>query len=208
MLQICASLAEAHENGLVHRDIKPANVYLCQYGLIADFVKVLDFGLVKVRHGSATPLADASVTAENTLQGTPAFMAPEQVSGKHEIGPHTDVYALGCVAYWMLTGRLLFEGATAIAVVLSHLDQAPPRPSEHAPGPVPEALEQVLLDCLAKDPAARPKNMQVLAVRLSSIAFEEAWTQERASHWWVTHAPDVAARRISSWAAARKPSAA
>lgn len=206
MLQVCASLAEAHENGLIHRDIKPANIYLCQYGLTADFVKVLDFGLVKAPRGASSTLTDLTVTAENTLQGTPSFMAPEQISGKHEVGPAADVYALGCVAYWMLTGKLVFQAPTAIAMVMSHLDKQPARASEQAPGPIPEALDQLLLDCLAKDPAARPSSMQTLAARLSGLSFELPWTQERASEWWLSNAPEVAARRISSWA--RKPSAA
>jgi serine/threonine-protein kinase len=106
----------------------------------------------------------------------------------------------------MLTGELVFQAATAIAMVLCHLDKEPPAVSERTPGSVPEPLDRLLLQCLAKDPAARPASMQELAVRLSALSFELPWDQERANEWWLRNAPEVAARRISSWA--RKPSAA
>ena len=124
--QVCASLAEAHAQGLVHRDVKPANIHLCRMGLEHDFVKVLDFGIVKSR---GHPMeGHALATAADKIIGTPAFMPPEMAAGDTVDG-RADIYGLGCVAYWLLTGRLVFDGETAYQVVAQHLNAAPQPPS-------------------------------------------------------------------------------
>jgi serine/threonine-protein kinase len=192
--QACASLAEAHENDLVHRDVKPANIFVCQYGLSADFVKVLDFGLVKMDSRFTEFPADALVTAEDAITGTPAFLAPELVSRNHKVGPASDIYSLGCVAYWLLTGGYVFEGKSSVAMVLGDLTTSP-------------LLDDLVLACLAKDPGARPASMLIVAERLAAIPLKEPWDQARANKWWLAHAPDIARRRTSIPAKA-PPSAA
>lgn len=167
--QACASLAEAHARGIMHRDIKPANIYLCRRALEHDVVKVLDFGLVR-HFVSETAAAQALVTHPDLIAGTPAYLAPEITMGGVADG-RADIYALGCVAFWLLTGRLVFEAATLTAMLVAHAREAPPRPSNVAEFPVPEALDQLVLDCLAKDPAARPQSAEVLAERLATVHF-------------------------------------
>jgi serine/threonine-protein kinase len=190
-----ASLAEAHANGLIHRDVKPANVYVCQYGLVSDFIKVLDFGLVKTQPGGAS--GAEFQTLEEAVKGTPAFMSPEQIMGNAPVGPASDVYALGCVAYWLLTGRLPFDDKSVLAVMAQHVTLPPPPPSDASPSPVPAALEAIVKDCMAKDPKARPESMQVLHERLRLVAVEHPWNQEQAVEWWRAHAPEVLVRRNS-----------
>jgi serine/threonine-protein kinase len=185
--QACDSLAEAHHRGLVHRDIKPANIYLCRMGLQHDFVKVLDFGLVKSddRFSDQTLLTSPEVTT-----GTPAFMAPE-VALSEAVDGRTDIYALGCVGYWMLTGRLVFEADNAIQMVAHHLQTPPVPPSRRSELDIPPALEQIILHCLAKSPGDRPATSQQLARMLSQVNGKPAWEEEQASRWWATHAPEV-----------------
>jgi serine/threonine-protein kinase len=161
--QVCASLDDAHNSDLVHQDIKPANIFLCQKGQHRDFVKVLDFGLVKLR--GETP-RDVKVTADETLEGTPAFLSPEAITGKTEVDARSDLYALGCVAYWLLTGRLVFEAKDRMQMVVSHATATPSAPSKHAPGSIPPWLDQVVLSCLAKNPAERPQSALELMRRL------------------------------------------
>jgi serine/threonine-protein kinase len=193
LMGAAASLAEAHANGLVHRDVKPANVYVCQYGLVSDFVKVLDFGLAKAQRGG--PAGEQFQTLEEGIKGTPAFMSPEQIVGSAPVGPPTDIYALGCVAYWLLAGRLPFEDKSALAVMAQHVTLPPPPPSRSSPTPLPPALEKLVFDCMAKEPKARPESMQVLHERLRLLALEHPWDQERAGEWWRLHAPDVFSRK-------------
>jgi serine/threonine-protein kinase len=192
LMGAAASLAEAHANGLVHRDVKPANIYVCQYGLDSDFVKVLDFGLAKARPGG--PAGAQFQTLEEGIKGTPAFMSPEQIMGTAPVGPASDMYALGCVAYWLLTGRLPFDDKSALAVMAQHVSLPPPPPSQAAPGPLPQALEKLVSDCMAKDPKNRPESMQVLLERLTLLALEDPWDQKRAVEWWRVHAPEVFSR--------------
>jgi serine/threonine-protein kinase len=186
--QICHSLAEAEANGLVHRDIKPANVFVCRYGGESDFVKVLDFGIVKA---SQTATLDTGIlaTRENVLQGTPAFIAPEQALGNLEIDNRADIYATGCVAYWLVTGELVFTADTAIGVLLHHAHTVPTPPSERSELPIPPALDHLIMACLAKDPARRPQSARELSRRLGEIASPSAWSDERASDWWARHEP-------------------
>lgn len=180
--QVCDSLGEAHANGLVHRDIKPSNMYVCRYGRAVDFVKVLDFGLVKPRHAGATQL-----TAEQVVSGTPAFMAPEQVLGAKEADARSDLYALGCVAHWLLTGRYVFDGANAIHVMMEHVRATPLPPSKRTELPITPALDQLVLACLEKDPANRPQSADEIADALAGVSTNGSWTQERAHQWWALH---------------------
>jgi serine/threonine-protein kinase len=191
--QVCHSLGEAHASGLIHRDIKGANVFACRYGLEADFIKVLDFGLVKSQQEPSG--TDLKLTAENVAGGTPAFMAPEQVLGNRPVDGRTDMYAVGCVAYWLLTGKLVFEGETAMKVMVDHAQTPPVPPSQRTELEIPASLESVILSCLEKDRERRPQNAEELSERLAACAVElPSWTPERARRWWDTHRPGVAAQ--------------
>jgi eukaryotic-like serine/threonine-protein kinase len=187
--QLCHSLAEAESRGLVHRDIKPANVFVCRYGGDFDFVKVLDFGIVKVTHGDASPNVGVTMTQENVLRGTPAFIAPEQVLAQGEIDIRADLYAAGCVAYWLLTAELVFKADTAIGIMMHHAQSAPIPPSERTELPIPPELDRLVMSCLEKDPARRPQTARALSERLSTIEVAAPWTDERARQWWLRHEP-------------------
>jgi serine/threonine-protein kinase len=177
--QACHSLAEAHAAGLVHRDIKPANLHIGRLGLDYDFVKVLDFGLVKRQDGSER---DMQLTAPEAISGTPAYMAPEMASGQ-PVDSRADLYALGCVGYYLVTGQRIFEGMHPMQVLVQHLQSEPVRPSERLGRPVPSALEGLLMHCLAKSPADRPRGAAWLAEALGAAGAEE-WTQADARRWW------------------------
>jgi serine/threonine-protein kinase len=187
LLQMCHSLSEANSCGLVHRDIKPANIFLCRYGEDLDFVKVLDFGIVKTT-GEATT-AHTALTRAMAVHGTPAFMAPEQALGSANIDGRADIYATGCVAHWLLTGQRVFDGDTPMSLLIDHAHTPPRRPSSRTDRWIPPELDDLVLDCLAKDPASRPQTARELAKRLSSIKTPEAWTADRARQWWDEHVP-------------------
>jgi serine/threonine-protein kinase len=182
--QVCHSLSEAQSCGLVHRDIKPANIFLCRYGEEYDFVKVLDFGIV----GSARNAADPTAvhTQEHAVRGTPAFIAPEQAMGK-EVDGRADIYATGCLAYWFLTGQLVFTGETPMALLMQHAKTAPAPPSTRTELRVPRGLDDLVLSCLAKEPADRPQSARELSLRLAQLNDASPWTQDRAHSWWITH---------------------
>jgi serine/threonine-protein kinase len=194
--QVCHSLSEAESSGLVHRDIKPANIFLCRYGEDCDFVKVLDFGIVKAANAAAD--TDSPLTREHSIRGTPAFIAPEQALGGRVLDGRADIYATGCVAYWLLTGQLVFTAKTPMALLLEHAHTPPLPPSARAELPVPAALDDLVLSCLAKEPAARPQSAKELSSRLAGIACANQWTDDRAREWWAMHrpAPPHAAARI------------
>jgi serine/threonine-protein kinase len=195
LLQVCDSLAEAHERGLIHRDIKPSNVCLSHYGSRVDLVKVLDFGLAR-----STDLArtDVQLTGEATVLGTPAFMAPEQIVGTPAVGPRTDLYSLGCVAYWLVTGQLVFEGRRPIEVLTHHMSSPPVPPSRRSELEIPEALDRIILTCLEKDPNNRPESADALAKRLTAVLQPlPPWTAERAQQWWDRHARIELAPKLS-----------
>lgn len=179
--QLCRSLAEAHHRGLVHRDVKPTNVFVTRLGLESDFVKVLDFGLVKRVN------EDHRVTREGVTTGTPAYMAPEMVSGG-EIDGRTDVYCVGAVGYWLLTGQLLFPAKTSLAMALAQMNDKPAPPSARTELAVPPALEAVILQCLEKAPDRRPQSAEEL-IRLLDRAVPQPWTAENADKWWRTNQP-------------------
>jgi serine/threonine-protein kinase len=185
--QACDSLAEAHSMGMVHRDIKPANIYSCRIGLDYDFVKVLDFGLVKPPE-AATAKA-AKLTADSVTTGTPAYMPPEVALGR-DIDHRADLYSLGCVAYWLVTRELVFTGETPVEVVIQHAREKPIAPSQRTELNVPQELDEVILWCLEKKPDARPAGASDLKARLQKLDFAAAWTQTRAESWWQEHRPE------------------
>jgi serine/threonine-protein kinase len=189
--QACASLAEAHHRGLVHRDIKPANLYLCQRGMEHDVVKVLDFGIVKKVVSDDEPAA-RELTRAHEVAGTPDFMAPEIAMGAGNVDGRADLYALGCVAFWLLTGRPVFEETTPMAAIIAHVQRQPIPPSTATEFEVPAALDQIILDLLAKDPGARPANADVLSARLAAISFARPWTEQSALRWWDAYRPSSA----------------
>jgi eukaryotic-like serine/threonine-protein kinase len=185
--QVCHSLSEAESCGLVHRDIKPANIFLCRYGEEFDFVKVLDFGIVKPTHESAE--TGVSLTRELSVHGTPAYIAPEQALGDASLDGRADIYAAGCVGYWLLTGQLVFEAATPMALLMHHTQTAPLPPSARTELPIPDALDRLILSCLAKDRALRPQTARELSRRLGEIDGVGVWTEEMARDWWGRHWP-------------------
>jgi hypothetical protein len=178
--QVCDSLEEAHARGLVHRDIKPANIHLGRVGMQDDFVKVLDFGLVKP---ATVPLSEQTMaTAAGATPGTPAYMAPEMSLGEPVDG-RADLYALGCVGYYLLTGQLVFEGDNVFQVVVKHLQEPPVPPSQRTTLPIPAALDTVILACLVKSPADRMRSAAELRRALSTVDLP-AWAGEDAARWW------------------------
>jgi hypothetical protein len=187
--QVCSSLQDAHGNGLVHRDIKPANVVVSRAGTTFDFAKVLDFGLVKLDSPRESGGDAVKLTSEGSASGTPAFMAPEVVLGVVDTDHRVDLYALGCVAYWLLTGKLIFEGRSVVEVMFHHAHTAPRRPSVASELPIPAPLEDLVMECLEKDPARRPPSAEAVSTRLAAVPLDPAWTAERAERWWVMHRP-------------------
>ena len=190
--QVCDSLDEAHSYGLVHRDIKPANIHLGRVGRKHDFVKVMDFGLVKavadVNHEDAL----ATIPGQMAL-GTPAYMSPEMALGE-QVDARTDIYALGCVAYFLLTGELVFGGENTVNLIAKHLKSEPVPPSQRTTQPIPSALERLIMKTLAKDPANRPQSAKELAEALSWVP-TDAWGEPQASQWWDQHSGQAPAVR-------------
>ncbi|MGD2136330.1 MAG: serine/threonine-protein kinase [Gemmatimonadales bacterium] len=189
--QACHSLAEAHAAGLIHRDIKPTNLFTCRVALEADFVKVLDFGLAKPSPGSGG--SEVRLTAPEITLGTPAYMAPELARGE-EVDHRIDIYAVGCVAYWLLTGRLVFEASTPMRMMMAHVNEMPEPPSRHSEIAVPDELEDLVLQCIEKDPDRRPADAEALSYALSSCHVGEEWTPEAAWRWWSTNLPELGVR--------------
>lgn len=197
LLQVCHSLAEAHQVGLVHRDITPANIFVCRYGRDVDFVKVLDFGLVKpkARRGGD----ESGFSRADRVGGTPAFMSPEQALADRPIDGRSDLYAIGCVAYWLLTGTLVFQKNTPTALAVAHAQAVPDPPSMRTELPIPPSLDGLVLECLAKSPADRPASADDLTQRLESLTDVPRWGRTQARAWWDTHAPvDLARRRATA----------
>jgi eukaryotic-like serine/threonine-protein kinase len=189
--QVCHSLADAHSRGLVHGDVTPANIYVCRMGLDYDFVKVLDFGLVK----SAGRRATAHAGARSVMTGTPAFMAPEIVLGA-AIDQRADVYAIGCVAYYLLTGQPVFEADTAGDLFALHLRAKPTPPSRRSELPIPADLDALVLACLAKDPRRRPQDAAAVLDMLTRCAAREPWDNALARAWWERHLVELTGPRL------------
>ena len=175
--QVCASLAEAHDHGLIHRDIKPANIMLCQHGGIHDFAKLLDFGI-------AQELASEGEEAGGRMLGTPAFMAPEAIRSPEDMDGRSDLYALGCVGYYLLTGMTVFDAVGQRNMLRAHLDLSPVPPSKRIERRLSPDLEKLILRCLAKDKADRPGNARELAVALAECRVNDEWRPGDMAAWW------------------------
>jgi serine/threonine protein kinase len=187
--QACSSLVEAHERGLVHRDIKPANLFVTALGSDFDVLKVLDFGVVKATLAETTP----HLTQPGRAQGTPAFMAPELALGEPDLDGRADLYSLGCVAFWMLTGMLVFEGDNAARMIMDHVQTPPRAPSSCSELEVPPALDEIVLRCLAKEPGERFRSAADLRDALGAVSPRSPWTESRAREWWLAHGSELLA---------------
>jgi serine/threonine protein kinase len=190
--QICDSLQEAHRAGLIHRDIKPANIILCERGGVPDFVKVLDFGLV--RHYGASNKDKTQVTMTSTVSGTPQFLAPEAIRNPDDADPRSDIYAIGAVGYFLVTGHYVFEGQSMMEIFEKHLTQAPVPPSEKAGTAMDPALEALLLQCLSKDLSQRPHSVAEMAEQLGQCEGTPPWTLNDRVNWWAEY------RQSQQWA--------
>jgi hypothetical protein len=189
LVEVCGALAEAHDLGLVHRDVKPANILVAPRRNEHEFAKIVDFGLVK--NIQTEPTAN-TVSAVNTITGTPLYMSPEAIRDPENIDGRSDLYALGAVAWFLLVGRPVFEGENIVAVCSQHLHEPPRSPSSELGSPVPPDLEAVVLACLAKDRSARPADARELRRMLLACECASRWTAERARSFWQS---DFAARR-------------
>jgi eukaryotic-like serine/threonine-protein kinase len=191
--QACHSLGEAHASGLIHRDVKPANIFACRLGPDVDFVKVLDFGLVK----RAEQTESTQLTGEHGTAGTPAYMAPEMALGQGDVDSRADLYALGCVAYWLLTGETVFTGETPMATLIAHVQSTPVPPSQRTEIYIPPALDDLVLACLAKDPADRPQTADDLDRRLAASIPGSSWRVDDAREWWLRNHPSSVASQVA-----------
>jgi serine/threonine-protein kinase len=183
--QACLSLAEAHAAGLVHRDIKPSNLVASRMGVQLDFIKVLDFGLVK----GFDRAEQTMLTQPHMTTGTPAFIAPELALGEPHVDGRADIYALGCVLYWLLTGQLVFPGDNPVKMLHQHVSELPVPPSRRSELAIPAELEALVMSCLAKQPEGRPVTVVELSERLDAVPLTTSWTEERIRRWWDTHLP-------------------
>lgn len=183
MIQVCGSLAEAHRMGLVHRDLKPANIFVAILGGQCDVAKVLDFGLVK----QDQPSDGRQLTMDYTVSGTPTYMSPEQAKGKRDIDGRADLYSLGAVMYYVLTGHPPFERDSAMSLMVAQVTEAVRPLRELAPG-VPADLEAVVMRCLAKSPADRYEDASVLRDALAACRCAANWNQPQAEQWWLSQA--------------------
>ena len=191
--QVCHSLAEAHARGMVHRDVKPANIFLCRMGLEFDFIKVLDFGLVKTREqDKATDVTETPVTGQQQLIGTPAYMSPEMILGRPDVDRRADVYGIGCVAFYLLTGTHVFDG-NHMQVLLDHMHTEPPSPSKRLGAVLPGEVDAFVLDCLRKNPADRPQDARQLLNRINALNLAGNWSSAAAESWWQDRLPNLAA---------------
>lgn len=190
MRQVAGSLGEAHGRGIIHRDIKPSNVFITQRGGLYDFVKVLDFGLARqVRSAQETGL-----TKTGMVFGTPRYMAPETVYGAQKADGRSDLYNLGGVAYWLLTGRPLFASSSSIDLIIDHVKTVPEPPSAVSELPIPPELDTIIMKLLEKEPGERFQSAEALIKALMSVKPERSWSQDRAREWWDLHAPELVAR--------------
>jgi len=178
--QVCAALAEAHARDIVHRDIKPENIMVCRYGGVYDFVKILDFGLVK--HISEKHSRDLTRTLR--ILGTPLYMAPERLRNPADVDARADIYAVGAVAFLMLTGRKLFESADDLELTSKILNDEPPRSAAAAPQPVPLELDLIVTSCVEKKRELRPQRVVDLVEAFDALALDHRWTQKEAEAWW------------------------
>jgi serine/threonine-protein kinase len=198
---IAESLEEAHRQGLVHRDLKPSNAMICKVGLAHDFVKVLDFGLAKFISGDDLT---TQLTMEGTAAGTPGYIAPEVAMGDPSIDGRADVYALGCIAYFLLTGTLVFNDPNPMSLALKHVQAAPDPPSSRTELPIPSDLERIVMHCLGKRPDDRPASAAALAEALAACSTPH-WTPAEADVWWQRHLPPTSTLRSFAQLSSRTP---
>jgi eukaryotic-like serine/threonine-protein kinase len=180
---VAGSLAEAHGIGLIHRDVKPANLILVpERGGAPDVAKVVDFGLVKTldRGGEG----QMGLTQDDHIAGTPLYLSPEAITAPERVGARSDLYSLGCIGYYLLTGQRVFEGRNVVEVCSHHLHSAPTPPSERLGRPVPDSLSALLMACLEKEPERRPRSARELLLSLHACRDVPAWTEEEARAWW------------------------
>lgn len=189
--QVCGSLDEAHRSGLVHRDVKPANIVLCERGGALDVVKVLDFGLVKAVAGATDP----GLTREGAIAGTPLYISPEAIMNPESVDGRSDLYSLGAVGYFLLTGRPVFDVRSVGEAVAAHVGQDPERPSVRVGHPLPEDLEDLLGACLAKSQENRPASAAEMIAVLDRCAESHPWTRQDARAWWNEHGAALRKRR-------------
>jgi serine/threonine-protein kinase len=190
LLQICASLAEAHALGLVHRDVKPDNVLVCVRALVPDVIKVVDFGLARFTHAAAP-----APEIPGVVMGTAQYMAPEAVRAPSSVDARADLYSVGALAYFLLTGTDLFHGATPV-VLSQQMHAVPQRPSSRLGAELPAGLERIVMRCLEKDPNARPQSALELAVELRATDAARTWSSEDSAEWWRHNGERVALARI------------
>jgi eukaryotic-like serine/threonine-protein kinase len=176
--QICGSLAEAHDRRLVHRDVKPANVILCERGDVPDVIKVLDFGLVK-------DIEQSTELSTEMVAGTPSYLAPEVITEAEDIGPASDLYSLGGLAYFLLTGEVVFPAGSILEMCVHHVKSEPVPPRRRTDNPIPQELEDLILQCLLKEPEFRPRSARALREALLALPEAAEWTEEEARAWWV-----------------------
>ena len=183
LAQACGALAEAHGVGLIHRDVKPANLLLCEHGWAHDVVKVLDFGLIK----DITPGSDPGVSNVDMIAGTPHYLSPEAITDPGHLDGRADIYALGAVGYWLLTGKVVFEGRTFWEVCSQHLLSAPVPPSAHLGLPLPEDLERVILQALEKTVGSRFESAEAFRTALLACCKGDPWSESQAEVWWIAY---------------------
>jgi serine/threonine protein kinase len=199
--QICSSLDEAHEQGLIHRDLKPSNVMVCKVAQQHDFVKVLDFGLAK---SIVQEEGISQVTVEGVTAGTPGYMAPEVALGSPDVDGRADLYAIGCLGYVLLTGTLVFPDTNPMSMALKHVQAKPDPPSQRTELPIPPDLERLILQCLEKKPDNRPSTARELRERLL-MSGVSAWTEHDAASWWEHHLPHSSSLRSFAQSTMRTP---
>ena len=185
--QVCRALREAHAIGLLHRDIKPSNIIACERGGTQDVVKLLDFGLV---HGLGLDAEAAKLTLQGTILGSPPYMSPEQSRGRSDLDRRSDIYSIGGVAYFLLTGRTPFVRETVMELLIAHASERVTPPREYRPD-IPADLEAVVLRCLEKDPDKRFATADALEKALAACTCASDWTEEMAAAWWREHGETV-----------------
>ena len=189
LAQVCDSLAEAHALGLIHRDIKPGNIFLCERGGIPDWVKVLDFGLV--RDYRAEEIQPAETEPGQIVEGTPWFTPPEAIQSPQQADPRSDLYAVGVLGYYLLTGKYIFDAETIAEIHEKQLHAAPVPPSQRTPNPISAEMEQIILRCLQKEAADRPQSAAELRTWLQACPTAAEWTPEARMTWWETYAREA-----------------
>jgi len=183
--QVCGALGEAHHRGIIHRDIKPSNIFLTQRGGLYDFVKVLDFGLAKY----IRDLGDPAISRAGALLGTPRYISPESVHSKAKVDERTDLYMLGSVIYWLLTGQPPFGSSSSVDLIVDHVKNKPAKPSSQSELAIPQALDEIVMKCLEKKPEKRFQNPQELSKALQKVPIGKPWDQRQAKEWWSLHLP-------------------